>query len=272
MSDVDLQKALQVALTAGRRAATMLHEGENASFSISHKSEMELVTSLDQASEDLLVKMLASAFPDHAIVSEEGSTVGRPDEGLQPIWFIDPLDGTTNYAHHLPWYAVSIGLEINKQPVVGVVLAPSLGWEFTAVRGGGAHQNGKALHVTNTAQITRALVGTGFPYDHRVSPHNNVAEVSAVIPHIQCLRRMGSAALDCCLVASGRLDAYWEFKLKPWDVCAGTLIVEEAGGLVTDVDGSPFQLRAGQILASNGRVHQELQRLLATAPKNRRRP
>ena len=259
MSSLDLAAALAVARRAAADAGALLRAGQRQGVTVEYKGEVDPVTDCDRRSERLVVGALADAFPDHAVVGEEGMELCG--DGGELVWYVDPLDGTVNFAHGLHWYAVSIGLERAGLPVLGVVLAPELDWEWWGIEGSGAFFNGQRVTVSE-APLDRALLATGFPYDRRTSADNNVPQLTAALRHGQGIRRMGVASLDAALVASGRLDGYWEFKLKPWDVSAGALLVREAGGRVTDLDGGPFDSRSGRILATNGRFHDELARLL----------
>jgi len=257
-ASLDLQYALEQARAIARQAGELLMEGHRKGFSIQHKrDEVDLVTEYDRRSEELVVTFLEQRFPHCRVVGEEGTDVGGEGRAAG-VWYVDPLDGTTNYAHGLPNYAVSIGLEIQERPVAGVVYAPELGWEFHAVAGGGAFLGEQPLRVSTVPDLNRSLVGTGFPYDRRTSSHDNLPQLKAVIKRCQGIRRMGVASMDCAMVAQGHLDAYWEFKLNSWDICAGSLLITEAGGRVSRVDGGPFDSCGGQILASNGLVHEEL--------------
>ena len=260
---IDLDRALSVARETAARAGDLLREGHGRSFVVEHKSEVDLVTEYDRRSEELVVASLCEAFPDHSVIGEEGTAVER--QGSEVVWYVDPLDGTTNFAHGLFWYGVCLGMEVAGVPTVAVVLAPEMGWELWAVRGRGAWHDGQRLQVSKNSTLVRSLVATGFPYDRSSCEDNNLPQFSAVMPRIQGIRRMGVASLDCAHVAGGKLDAYWEMKLKPWDICAGALLVTEAGGRVTDLDGGPFDSRSGRILASNGLVHEELVEALGAA-------
>lgn len=261
---LDLDRALDVARAAARHAGAMLAEAhQGGGFTVDHKGAVDLLTDCDRRSEALIVGALANAFADHAILAEEGSAAGTAGSPL--VWYVDPLDGTTNFVHGHPWYAVSIGLEDPRGPLLGVVNAPELGWELWAVRDRGAWLGEERLRVSRVAALDDALVATGFPYDRRTAQDNNVAEVGAVIRRCQGLRRFGVASLDCAAVAWGILDAYWEYKLKPWDLSAGAALVLEAGGRVTQPDGAPYTSGAGDILATNGRFHDELAAVLRTA-------
>lgn len=228
---------------------------------ISFKSRTDLVTDADRASEDFLVSAISARYPDHAIIAEEGG--GREGCGGS-IWYVDPLDGTNNFAHGLPFFAVSIGLYSLTEGhiVAGVVYNPFMDEMFHAVRGGGAYCNGTSVRVSSSQDIGISLVATGFPYDKAISENNNLREFSRILPRVQGIRRMGSAAIDLCYVACGRLDAYWECKLKAWDTAAGSLVVEEAGGTVTRYDGGSYQPELPEIAASNGLIHAQLLELL----------
>jgi len=205
------------------------------------------------------VETLRSAFPDHSILAEEGTRV----EGRAPYrWLIDPLDGTTNYAHGFPFFCVAIALDREGLPVLGVAYDPSREELFVAERGRGASLNGDPIRVSRAPSLNDSLLATGFPYDIRENPHNNLAEYAAFSLRCRGVRRLGSAVLDLCYVAAGRLDGFWELRLGPWDVAAGALMVEEAGGRITDLEGGPFSIDQQQIVASNGRIHREMIELL----------
>jgi myo-inositol-1(or 4)-monophosphatase len=216
-------------------------------------SRIDLVTEVDHACEALIVGEIERLRPDDAILAEEGGGLDR--DGAEWRWIIDPLDGTTNYAHGFPRFCVSIGVERDGIRTVAVVLDPLLDELFVAVRGHGAWIRNRVVRVSSESDLGEALVATGFAYDVRKSREDNVAEFARVLKGARGLRRDGSAALDLCYVAAGRLDAYWEQKLSPWDVAAGILIVEEAGGRVSDMRGGPPPSSGRQIVASNGRVH-----------------
>jgi myo-inositol-1(or 4)-monophosphatase len=266
--DLDLDRALTVARVVARQAGTLLKAGHDSDgpLGVTNKGEVDLVTEFDRRSEALVVQTLSEAFPTHTVVGEEGSEIagagGDAGDG-RLVWMVDPLDGTTNYAHRMPWYTVSIGLELDRRPVLGVVVAPALGWELWAAEGRGAWLGHRRITVSSTPDLDRALVATGFPYDRRTSEDNNVPQFAEVIRRCQGVRRIGVASLDCALVARGMLDAYWEYKLKPGDISAGVVLVQEAGGRVTLPGGEPYRSDAGQILATNGGVHREMVEVLA---------
>jgi len=263
--ELDAAHALEVAREVARRAGALLREGHRArDLHVEHKGAVDLVTEFDRRSEALCVGEIVRAFPGHAVIAEEGSKVQGGDLAGRPTWLIDPLDGTTNYAHRLPFYAVSIALEVGGAPRCGVVYLPELGYEFTALAGGGAFLNGEQLRVSRVAELDASLCATGFSYD-RGAAANNVPEFDAVLRRSQGVRRIGSAAFDCAMVAWGAIDGYWEHKLNPWDIGAGALLVIEAGGRVTTPTGAPYSSAGGSLLASNGLIHEELRQVIAAA-------
>jgi myo-inositol-1(or 4)-monophosphatase len=216
------------------------------------------VTEVDLECERMCREVIAEKFPDHDVLAEEfgeGSST-RPRSRWR--WVFDPLDGTTNYAHGLPIYCSSLGLEIDGRTEVGAVYDPTRRELYTAVRGGGARLNDRPLAVSDATTLIDALLVTGFPYDVHQQAGDLVAMFGEFLSHARAVRRLGSAALDLCYVAAGRFEAFWEQHLKPWDVSAGALIVEEAGGRVTGMDGSSFDAAAGHLIASNGRVHDQM--------------
>lgn len=225
---------------------------------VEFKGRRELVTAADRAAERLLVEHLLTAYPDHAVLAEEGVLTprGRPHRDAELCWILDPLDGTTNFVHDLPFFAVAAALVRGREPLLGVVHAPVLGATYTAACGLGAARNGEPIQVSATIALADALLATGFSYDRNEPGHDdNAGRLARVLPLCRDLRRYGSASLDLCLVASGSFDAYWELYLQPYDVAAGALIVREAGGSVTDLKGGDDWLHGGRILASNGRIH-----------------
>ena len=228
-------------------------------------SRIDIVTAADTEVERYLVGELSRRFPDHHIVGEEGGGQGAAREGAAFQWFVDPIDGTVNFASKLPHFCTSIALTTaEREPLLGVVYDPTRGEMFTALRGGGAWLNGRPIRVTQTAELADAVITSGFPYDKHTNPDNNLREWGAFLTRIRGERRLGSAALDLCYVAAGRLDGYWEKDLKPYDVMAGLLLVREAGGVVTDYAGDPVPQRQepGRYLASNGRLHAEMAEVL----------
>jgi myo-inositol-1(or 4)-monophosphatase len=225
---------------------------------VRHKGEIDLVTAADKAAEEYLVARIAERFPAHDYVAEEGH---RKSTGHDLAWYIDPLDGTTNFAHGYPVFCVSIALVERGVPVVGVVHDPCRGETFTAVKGGGATLNGKPLAVSATSELKQAFLCSGFPYAFAKDPRN-LALWGAFLHAAQSVRRDGSAALDLCYVAMGRFDGFWEYGLNSWDGAAGALVVEEAGGRATMFDGAPLDIDGRAILATNGRLHAAMQTIL----------
>jgi myo-inositol-1(or 4)-monophosphatase len=254
-SATERARACDVALEAAREAGELLlgYLGRLDPAGIGHKSAArDLVTEADLASERCLVERLRRAFPGHAIEAEEAVHDARSS---RPRWFLDPLDGTVNFVHSLPCFSISLGLYVDDQPEVAVVHAPRLSETFHALRGGGAFLDGQRLQVSATGTLADAMLATGFPYRRLEARASNLENFSALLMDVRALRRMGSAALDLAYVAAGRFDGYWELQLSPHDVAAGALLVREAGGLVTDLDGGEDWLRGGHILAAGPAVH-----------------
>jgi myo-inositol-1(or 4)-monophosphatase len=256
-----LPAAKEAALVAGK----MLRNGLNQARKVSFKGTVDLVTDFDHKAQDMIFGRLASAFPGHGFLAEEG--LDRPQEG-DFRWIIDPLDGTTNYAHRLPVFCVSIALEFRGRIVLGVVYDPMHDEMFRAVEGEGARLKGAAIRVSSERDLGKSLVATGFPYDVRVSPVNNAIHFNNFLTRVQAIRRCGSAALDLCYVACGRFDGFWELKLHPWDTAAGGLIVKEAGGRISDFDGGEFSIYKPETLATNGRIHDSMRQVLGMGKKS----
>jgi myo-inositol-1(or 4)-monophosphatase len=260
----ELDALLALATRLAREAGAIQKARYESGFAIDTKSQpVDLVTEVDHACEAHIVEALAHERPHDAVLAEEGR--GQDHAGATWRWVIDPLDGTTNFAHGYPRFAVSIGVESKGEPALGVVYDPLLDELYHAVAGGGAFRNGRPIHVSRESELARALLATGFAYDKAVCDDDNVAEFRAALKAARELRRDGSAALDLCYLAGGRLDGYWEHKLKPWDVAAGGLIVREAGGRVTDRAGGESWRSGHQIVATNGAIHDALLALLAGA-------
>jgi myo-inositol-1(or 4)-monophosphatase len=241
-----------IALEAGALLLQYFHQG----LKIEYKGDADLVTAADRASEALIRERISKQFPSHDVLGEEQ---GLNDQGSDFRWYVDPLDGTTNFAHGYPVFCVSMALEdrIAGQRIAGVVYDPTRDEIFTAERGKGAQLNGKTIRVSKATQLRECLVATGFP-SHKRHKNPNIFFYHEITLRTHGVRRAGSAALDLCSVASGRFDGFWEFNLNPWDTAAGVLIVEEAGGKVSRFDGTPFQLDSRETLASNGVVHEAL--------------
>ncbi len=255
-----LDIATEIALSAG---AKILSYG--GKFAVEAKSRPDdLVTAADKGSEEIILKMLSRHFPDHGILAEESGKLG--DQTSKYTWAIDPIDGTTNFAHNYPLFAVSIGLLIDGIPQVGVVYNPALDQLFRAARGLGATCNRVPIQVSQTQELSKSILVTGFAYDRRETKDNNYAEFCHLTHLTQGVRRSGSASVDLVSVANGSLDGYWERGLSPWDVAAGIIILEEAGGKITAYDRSPLVLSSGRILATNGVIHDQLSEALLTTP------
>jgi len=254
---------LDFAIQTARDAGRILAERFGRKIEISNKSEIDLVTESDLASERLIIDRIKTYHPRHSILAEE-SGASNPDENQTGWrWIIDPLDGTTNYAHGYPCFCVSIALEHQGRPEIGVVYDPIRDEMFAAERGRGASLNGRRISVSRTRNLGSALLCTGFPYD--VRQRNEFARhFASFIMHAQGVRRDGAAALDLAYVAAGRFDGFWEEGLKPWDVAAGVLLIEEAGGRVSNYRGEPFDIHTPPIVASNGLIHEEMMQVLTT--------
>jgi len=244
---------INIAIEAARCAGLALKEHFNQPHQVSYKGIIDLVTEMDKESERLITRMLSKSFPEYGFLGEEGS---NSTAAYACRWIIDPLDGTTNYTFGYPLFAVSIALEIEGQITLGVVYNPILDELFTAEKGSGAYRNGIPIHVTRQTELGKSLLASGFPYDVWSNPRNNCSQWEQFIKKTISVRCDGSAALDLCHVACGRLDGYWELDLEPWDMAAGALIVQEAGGTVTQVDGRPFAHLQHNVLASNSHLHQ----------------
>ncbi len=247
-----LATAVEAVLRAG--AIQMAHLG--TSLRVDKKGAIDLVTEVDLAVERRFRAMVAERFPDHVVLAEEFGASGPAS--ARHCWIFDPLDGTTNFAHGLPIFASSLALEIDGVVSVGAVYDPTRRELFTATLGGGAYLNGVPLRVSAVGTLVDAMLVTGFPYTVHQSRDELVSLFSAFLAKAQAVRRLGSAALDLCYVAAGRMDGFWEQHLKPWDMAAGALILTEAGGSITGMDGSRFDVRRGQLLASNGLLHPAL--------------
>lgn len=261
------QKLLDIAILAAQEGGAILKQYWGKQLDIREKGRSgDLITEVDQKSEEKVLSVIKRHYPDHGILAEESGTIGFQES--EYLWVIDPLDGTTNYAHGYPQAAVSIGLLASGKPLVGVVYNPIREELWSAADGLGATLNRVPIRVSRTNNLTNSLLVTGFAYDRRETEDNNYAEFCYLTNLTQGVRRGGSASLDLCDVATGRLDGYWERGLKPWDLLAGVVIVKEAGGFVTAYDGSEFDLDSGRILATNGYIHSQLSNALGNTPHN----
>lgn len=256
---------LEAAVDAAREAGALLIAEFARPQQLSYKGEVDIVTEADRKSEALIVGRLRSQFPDHAILGEEGGAIS-PQKSAEYQWFVDPLDGTTNFAHGFPVFAVSIGLLERGTPLVGVVHNPVTREMFTAIYGEGAFRDKKQIHVSSVGTLSKSLLATGFPSHKRVQ-NPNIHYYWEFTLRSHGVRRAGSAALDLCSVACGQFEGFWEFGLKPWDTAAGILLVLEAGGAVSDFSGRPYHPGDPELLASNGLVHEEMKNLSSEVKK-----
>jgi myo-inositol-1(or 4)-monophosphatase len=258
-----MQEYTKLAIDTAIKAGKIIIKHSGRVKKIGFKDAVNLVTDVDKLSEEMITSSIRSMFPDHGILTEESKEKRSASEFK---WVIDPLDGTTNYAHNLPVYCVSIALEEKGQIILGVVYNPNLDELFVAEKGKGAYLykgrgSSKSKHkisVSHESQLGKSLLATGFPYDIRTSRVNNLNHFTNFYKKCQAVRRMGAAALDLAYLAMGRFDGFWELKLSPWDMAAGSLLITEAGGKVTDFSGGPFNIYLKEILATNGKIHQQM--------------
>jgi len=249
------EEYVKAASEAAKIAGQMMRTSLGKSREISFKGAVNLVTDHDRKSQRLIFDHLSSLYPEHDFLAEEDLC---EDRGAEFRWIIDPIDGTTNYAHRFPFFCVSIALEWKGRVVLGVIYDPLRQEMFTAVVDEGACCNGKHIHVSSVRDLNGSLLATGFPYDLRESKANNLDHFAHFAVRAQAVRRCGSAALDLCYVACGRFDGFWEMKLSPWDMAAGALIVQESGGRVSDFEDKEYSPYGKEILASNVRIHREM--------------
>ncbi len=258
-----MQEFTKLAVEAALEAGEIITKHSGMDKKIGFKDDVNLVTEVDRLSEEAIIKIIRREFPDHGILTEE-SKERKPESDFK--WVIDPLDGTTNYAHNLPVYCVSIALEEKGKIILGVVYNPNLDELFVAEKGNGAYLykekgmsiNKRKISVSHEHELGKSLLATGFPYDIRTSRINNLNHFTNFYKKCQAVRRMGAAALDLCYLAMGRFDGFWELKLSPWDMAAGSLLITEAGGKVTDFSGGPFNIYMKEILATNGKIHRQM--------------
>jgi myo-inositol-1(or 4)-monophosphatase len=262
----NLKNYLEIATEAALSAGSLLQDYWGNLSHVEEKGRSgDLVTNADRASEAVILEIIQRHFPDHSFLAEESGQQGEAEAHY--LWAIDPLDGTTNYAHQYPIYAVSIGLLIAGVPQVGVIYNPAREELFRAAKGLGATYNRRPIQVSSTQELEHSLLVTGFAYDRRETEDNNYAEFCHLTNLTQGVRRSGSAALDLADVAAGRVDGYWERGISPWDIVAGIVLVEEAGGRVSAYDGSPISLEEGRIVATNQLLHQQLTQALTNTPR-----
>jgi len=257
----DWQDALNIAEGAALEAGELVMRGFRSRGQVSRKGRFDLVTEFDFASEALIRERIHAAFPDHRIVGEEGEASG---EG-ELVWYIDPIDGTVNFAHGHPYFCVSVALYREAEGLVGVVHAPALGNTWKAVKGGGAFRDDQSCVVSTRSSLDEALCTTGFPGNLAATQDTNEAELGAFLRRVRGVRRCGSAALDLVMVGDGTFDIYWERALKPWDIAAGALVVSEAGGRLSGYDSSPADPRTGELVATNGLLHEQALELIRDA-------
>jgi myo-inositol-1(or 4)-monophosphatase len=255
---------LEFAINIAREAGALLRDKLGTSIEVNLKGDINLVTEVDLASERLIREAIATHYPRHQVLGEEGGLV---ETNSDYRWVVDPLDGTTNYAHGYPVFAVSVALEHQGEIVLGVVYDPMRDELFAAERGAGASLNNRAIRVSSTGDLMRSLVSTGFPYDIKTSKLTNLDHWENFAMNAQALRRDGAASLDLCYVGCGRYDGFWELNLGAWDTAAGALIVEEAGGRVTDFAGNKFSIYKPEVVASNALVHARMLEVIAMTPR-----
>jgi len=255
------RRALEVAERVALQAGELVMKGWRSVGEISRKGRFDLLTEYDLRSEQLIREHLSREFPAHRIIGEENAESG---EG-ELVWYVDPIDGTTNFAHGHFFFAVSIGLYLGSQGLAGVVHAPALGVTWKASKGAGAFRNGTPCSVSTRNQLDEAVCATGFPYDRWSNPDNNHAELALFLQRARGIRRCGAASVDLCLVADGTYDIYWEQGLNAWDMCAGALLVQEAGGRLSTYEGTAADPRTGKLIASNGVLHDAAVRTIREA-------
>lgn len=259
LSTKQIRRLMTTAADLAEGAGHILKTGFNRVKSVSYKGRIDPVTEYDIKAEKYITQRIERLFPDHSVMAEEGHD---RTENSEFRWIIDPLDGTVNFAHGFPIYCVSIAVEYEGQPVAGAIYDPERHELFTAGAGLGARLNGKSIYVSSEKRLDRSMLATGFSYSVDTDRKNNLGLFGRMIKAAQAVRRPGSAAIDLCWLAAGRLDGFWELRLHPWDTAAASLIVLEAGGQVTRLDGRPYSIFDDSILASNGKIHRQMQKVL----------
>ncbi len=253
----------KIAIEAAFVAGSHIRKSIGKKWKAGYKGEVNLVTEVDRKSERIIINVIKKAFPKHGFIAEESANLKEKVNNSGYRWVIDPLDGTTNFFHAFPVFCVSIALQKHEKTILGVVYDPTRDELFTAERTKGAFLNKKRIHVSNVKKLGKALLSTGFAYDRNRARDNNIDNFARLLKASQAVRRTGSAAIDLCYVACGRFDAFWELNLSPWDTAAGVLIVEEAGGKVTQFKGSKFTIFDKQVLASNSKIHSQMSSILS---------
>jgi myo-inositol-1(or 4)-monophosphatase len=251
---------LENAKAIAKEAGILIKEGFNEALEIGFKSnESDLVTNIDTASEKLITNFIKKKYPGHGILAEEGS---KTESSSGYVWVIDPLDGTVNFAHGLPIFSVSIGIQKNGETIIGIIYDIMQNVLYTAEKGGGCFANTQEISISSNENLRHSMLVTGFPYNIRENPFQALEKFVELTKASRGMRRLGSAAIDLCYVAKGVFDGFWEVHLNPWDMCAGKLIVEEAGGKVSDFQGKDIDIFSKQILATNGKIHNEMLEIL----------
>ena len=258
----------QTANSAIDKATKIVLEAHNLPKITEYKGKSDLVTKTDRQSEEIIINEIKMIFPDHGIIGEESGSTNNDSEFQ---WIIDPLDGTTNFVHGYPSFGISIGVMHNDEYICGIVKELPANHTYSAIKGKGAFCDGKPIHVSDVDSINQSLLVTGFGYEHGEKWSENIELFKIFTDITQGVRRLGAAAIDMCHVASGMVDGYWEFDIKPWDTCAGVLIIQEAGGIVTKIDGNKYLIHNPQILATNGNIHNEMLKITEPAIENLRR-
>ena len=261
---IDLLKIKNIGIEAANKSEQILISYFGDLKTYEKKGSIDLVTRADKESEQVIIDTILKAFPDHGVIAEESGMM-RPD--AENVWIIDPLDGTTNFAHGVPIYAISIAFAVNGETLFGIVYNPSMKELFIGEKGGGATLNGQPISVSTTERLFDSLIVTGFPYSLHDRLPSLLNKFEIMLKHTQGIRRLGAAALDLCYVACGRFDGFWEQLLKPWDTAAGSLIAHEAGGAVTDFSNNRFNIDMKEILVTNGKIHNQVISLFAAGGK-----
>ena len=260
-----MEKYLEIAMTAAKKAGKIIKKNFHKKKDVSYKGKINLVTDIDKKAEEAIIQIIKKSYPDHNILTEESEHSYNPDQEF--CWVIDPLDGTTNYIHEFPFVSVSIALQKNQESILGIVYNPIFEELFYSEIGKGSFRNGIKISVSKTSDMDKAFLATGFPYDMYNEKRNNIRNLTKVIRGCRGIRRAGSAAIDLCYVASGIFDGFWELELMPWDTAAGLLIVEQAGGIVTKLNGTKFSIFDKDIVSTNGHIHNKLLNILNNGAK-----
>ena len=258
-----MKELLETAKILAKEAGEHIRQSASQFRQIDYKGRADLVTDVDRRAEEIILDGIGRIYPGHAVLAEES---GGNETQSDYRWVVDPIDGTTNFVHGYPFYCVSIAVQYQQETVAAVVLNPVLGELFSALKGGGAYLNGNPIVVSPTNKLSKALVATGFPYQFGEHWQHSMTLFEVFYRNCHGVRRDGAAALDLCYVAAGRFDGFWEYELQPWDVAAGLLIVQEAGGKVTDFENNPSGICDRQVLASNGRIHDEMLQVMRMHP------